>query len=84
MKKMVTSKWKIQVPLSNIMVKKEDLLIELTLENSKPSVIQRDIVTTPVVLDPAVFNPNKGILTRYSKKLLQEGDKFYGLISLKE
>jgi hypothetical protein len=33
---------------------------------------------TPVVLDPKSFNQHKGILTRYSDKLLQEGAKFYG------
>lgn len=35
------------------------------------------ITTTPVVLDPASFSPRKGILTRYGKKLLQQGAAHY-------
>lgn len=37
---------------------------------------------TPVVLDPQVFNPRKGIMTRYGKKLLEEGAKFYGKLTV--
>lgn len=32
---------------------------------------------TPVILDPAEFTPRKGILTRYGKKLLKDGAKYY-------
>ena len=35
------------------------------------------IIKTPVVLDPEVFRPRKGILTRYGKKLLKEGAEYY-------
>jgi hypothetical protein len=36
---------------------------------------------TPVVLDPNSFNPNKGIMSRYGKKLLAEGAKYYDTLS---
>ena len=35
-----------------------------------------------VLIDPNSFNPNKGILTRYGKKLLQQGAQFYGKVRL--
>lgn len=37
---------------------------------------------TPVVLDPESFCPRKGILTRYGKKLLREGAKFYARMTI--
>ena len=40
------------------------------------------LTQTPVVLDPESFCPRKGILTRYGKKLLREGAKFYGRLSI--
>jgi len=40
------------------------------------------LTQTPVVLDPESFCPRKGILTRYGKKLLREGAKFYGRITV--
>lgn len=40
------------------------------------------LTQTPVVLDPESFCPRKGILTRYGKKMLREGKKFYGLINI--
>jgi hypothetical protein len=40
------------------------------------------ITKTPVVLDPANFNPTRGILTRYGKKLLNEGSTFYDNITI--
>jgi hypothetical protein len=40
------------------------------------------LTQTPVVLDPESFCPRKGILTRYGKKLLREGAKFYGRMSI--
>lgn len=36
------------------------------------------IAQTPVVLDPDVFIPKKGILSRYGKKLLSQGQQYYG------
>jgi hypothetical protein len=40
------------------------------------------LTQTPVVLDPEGFVPRKGILTRYGKKLLREGAKFYATLSI--
>jgi hypothetical protein len=40
------------------------------------------LTQTPVVLDPESFCPRKGILTRYGKKLLREGSKFYARMSI--
>jgi len=40
------------------------------------------LTQTPVVLDPESFCPRKGILTRYGKKLLREGAKFYARMSV--
>jgi hypothetical protein len=39
---------------------------------------------TPVVLDPNSFSPRKGIITRYNKKLLEEGSRFYSRITIKD
>jgi hypothetical protein len=38
----------------------------------------------PIIIDPASFNPRKGIITKYGKKLLEEGAKYYSKISIKE
>jgi hypothetical protein len=40
------------------------------------------LTQTPVVLDPESFCPRKGLLTRYGKKLLREGSKFYARLSV--
>lgn len=40
------------------------------------------LTQTPVVLDPESFCPRKGILTRYGKKLLREGAKFYSRMTI--
>lgn len=40
------------------------------------------LTQTPVVLDPESFCPRKGILTRYGKKMLREGSKFYARMSI--
>jgi hypothetical protein len=40
------------------------------------------LTQTPVVMDPESFCPRKGILTRYGKKLLREGSKFYARLSI--
>jgi hypothetical protein len=40
------------------------------------------LTQTPVVLDPDSFTPRKGLLTRYGKKLLREGSKFYARLNV--
>jgi hypothetical protein len=40
------------------------------------------LTQTPVVLDPDSFSPRKGLLTRYGKKLLREGAKFYARLNI--
>lgn len=40
------------------------------------------LTQTPVVLDPDSFCPRRGVLTRYGKKLLREGRRFYARISI--
>lgn len=40
------------------------------------------LTQTPVVMDPDSFCPRKGIITRYGKKLLREGSKFYARMSI--
>lgn len=40
------------------------------------------LTQTPTVLDPESFCPRKGILTRYGKKLLREGAKFFARMSI--
>lgn len=40
------------------------------------------ITQTPVVLDPNSFNARKGILTRYGKKLLQQGAAHYDKVKI--
>lgn len=41
------------------------------------------VTKKPVILDPASFEPRRGILTRYGKKLLEQGRRFYGKLELK-
>lgn len=40
------------------------------------------LTQTPVVLDPDSFCPRRGVLTRYGKKLLREGAKFFARVSI--
>jgi len=40
------------------------------------------LTQTPVVLDPEQLCPRKGLLTRYGKKLLREGSKFFARLSI--
>lgn len=40
------------------------------------------LTQTPVVLEPEGFCPRKGILTRYGKKLLRDGAKFYARLNI--
>lgn len=40
------------------------------------------LVSTPTVLDPNSFTPNKGVMTRYGKKLIEDGGLFYATINV--
>jgi hypothetical protein len=40
------------------------------------------LLSTPTVLDPNSFVPNKGIMCRYGKKLVEDGGLFYGTITV--
>jgi hypothetical protein len=40
------------------------------------------LLSTPTVLDPNSFTPNKGVMTRYGKKLIEDGGLYYGVISV--
>jgi len=40
------------------------------------------LTQTPVVLDPDSFCARRGLLTRYGKKMLREGAKFYARVNL--
>jgi hypothetical protein len=40
------------------------------------------LLSTPTVLDPNSFSPSKGILTRYGKKLIEDGGLYYGVITV--
>lgn len=40
------------------------------------------LLSTPTILDPNSFTPNKGIMCRYGKKLIEDGGLFYGTISV--
>jgi len=40
------------------------------------------LLSTPTVLDPNSFTPNKGIMTRYGKKLIEDGGLYYGVVTV--
>ena len=40
------------------------------------------LLSTPTVLDPHSFTPNKGIMTRYGKKLIEDGGLYYGTVTV--
>jgi len=40
------------------------------------------LVSTPTVLDPNSFTPAKGLMTRYGKKLIEDGGLYYGVITV--
>lgn len=40
------------------------------------------LLSTPTVLDPHSFTPNKGIMTRYGKKLIEDGGLYYGVLTV--
>jgi len=40
------------------------------------------LLSTPTVIDPNTFSPNKGIMTRYGKKLIEDGGLYYGVVTV--
>jgi hypothetical protein len=40
------------------------------------------LLSTPTVLDPNSFTPNKGIMTRYGKKLIEDGGLYYATVNV--
>jgi hypothetical protein len=40
------------------------------------------LLSTPTVLDPNSFTPNKGLMTRYGKKLIEDGGLYYGVLTV--
>jgi hypothetical protein len=40
------------------------------------------LLSTPTVLDPNSFTPSKGIMTRYGKKLIEDGGLYYATINV--
>ncbi len=40
------------------------------------------MLSTPTVLDPNTFTPTKGIMTRYGKKLIEDGGLYYGVVTV--
>jgi hypothetical protein len=40
------------------------------------------MLSTPTVMDPNSFTPTKGIMTRYGKKLVEDGGLFYGTVTV--
>lgn len=40
------------------------------------------LLSTPTVLDPNSYNPSKGIMTRYGKKLIEDGGLYYATINV--
>ena len=40
------------------------------------------LLSTPTVLDPNSYVPSKGIMTRYGKKLIEDGGLYYGTITV--
>jgi len=40
------------------------------------------LLSTPTVLDPNSFVPNKGVMTRYGKKLIEDGGLYYGTVTV--
>jgi hypothetical protein len=41
------------------------------------------LLTTPPVIDPESFVPRRGILTRYGRRMLENGARFYGRVSIR-
>lgn len=40
------------------------------------------LLSTPTVLDPNSYSPSKGIMTRYGKKLIEDGGLYYAVVTV--
>lgn len=40
------------------------------------------LLSTPTVMDPNSYTPSKGVMTRYGKKLIEDGGLYYGVITV--
>jgi hypothetical protein len=40
------------------------------------------LLSTPTIMDPNSFTPTKGVMTRYGKKLLEDGSLFYATMNV--
>ena len=40
------------------------------------------IQLTPTIMDPRTFNPVKGIITRYGKLMVENGERMYGIVKV--
>lgn len=40
------------------------------------------LLSTPTVMDPNSFTPNKGVMCRYGKKLIEDGGLYYGVVTV--
>lgn len=40
------------------------------------------LLSTPTVMNPDSFVPNKGLMTRYGKKLIEDGGLYYGVVTV--
>lgn len=40
------------------------------------------LLATPTILDPNSYTPTKGVMTRYGKKLIEDGNLYYGTITV--
>ena len=40
------------------------------------------LLSTPTVLDPNSYTPSKGIMTRYGKKLIEDGGLYYAVVTV--
>ena len=59
-------------------------IIMLPLRHKNHWLEMRYLKEHPFQLDPDVFMPRKGILTRYGKKLLKEGERFYQCLKISD
>lgn len=40
------------------------------------------LLSTPTVMDPNSYNPSRGVMTRYGKKMVEDGNLFFGTINV--
>jgi len=40
------------------------------------------LLSTPTIMDPNSYNPSKGVMTRYGKKLIEDGGLYYATITV--